>query len=90
MQTSPFHTRPRYAVAPCFWHDNTGCTVGQHIAQAQRKVGVGTNTTHCPWCALLNEPLRSSCAPHVGVTVVRAQSKCKPDATRAAPNLPLT
>ncbi len=90
MQISPFHTLPSHPAAPGFWHDSTRCVVGQRIALTQRQVGVGANTTHCPWCALLNEPLRSMCTPHVGVTVVRAQSRCKASVTDATFNYPLT
>ncbi|MFD1874238.1 hypothetical protein [Hymenobacter bucti] len=89
MQTNPFHARPR-AAAPGFWHDNTQCHVGQHIATDQQQAGMGTNTRHCPWCASLNEPLRNLCAPQVGVTVVQARARCRPSAAHSAWHLPLT
>lgn len=90
MQTPPFHARLRNRAAPSFWHDSTQCPYGQRIAPAQRQIGTGPSTQHCPCCALLNEPLRSTCAPHVGVAVVRTQAWCKAAAPHAAAQLPLT
>ena len=77
MQTTPFHARPHRSAAPDFWHDSTQCDIGQRILPAQRQVGVGAATRHCPWCSWLNKPLRNPCTPHVGMVVVRAQSRCK-------------
>jgi hypothetical protein len=90
MQTNPFHARWRVIAAPGFWHDNTQCYVGQLISAGQQQAGIGTNTRHCPWCALLNEPLRNHCAPQAGVTIVLTRPRCRSGVVPAAHYLPFT
>lgn len=68
MQINPFYAAGASPAAPALWHDNDVCNVGRNIAPASRCPGLGTNTTHCPCCAALNQPLRP-CQPHVGVAL---------------------
>lgn len=61
MQIDPFYAVVLGDGAAYLWHDSDQCLLAEQIVPGLRRPGTNS-APHCPYCALLNRPLRP-CRP---------------------------